>query len=122
MKVKNKGQQVGARLRKIEADNKQLLEQLGNINAWAVGAIREQRQRDELLDKVATIAVMLIKDCLGRNLTDEEHAALVEAIDGPAKKEGDNGDSATQPVEGSAAQPAGGDVSGERLESSGAQE
>lgn len=87
--MKNKGKQSGERFRKLEADNKLLKERLGNLEAWALGNLKDQRGRDDLLDKVATITVLLIKEALGRELSPEEVAGLTEALDGPSKGETD---------------------------------
>jgi hypothetical protein len=88
-------------------------EQLKALNAWGMSTIRERQADVELLDRLATIAVLLLKRALGREMSAEEIAAMTEALDGPSKGESDGATS--EGVAGSAAPVSGDDVSGEQL-------
>jgi hypothetical protein len=92
MKVrKNKGQQIGDRIKQAEQKLKLVVERTGNMESWALETIRANKQREELTQMLTTCVTLLIKDCIGRGLSDEETAALTEALDGPPKGETDGG-------------------------------
>jgi hypothetical protein len=106
---KNKGKQKG----EVQAGVKRLTEMVNNLNAWAMEQVRVHQEREVLLQMLTTCVTLVVKDVLGRGLSEEETAALTEALDGPPKKGESNGSEATERAEGTAAQPAGGDVPGE---------
>lgn len=105
---KNKGQQVGDRLKQAEHKLKLLLERAGNLEAWALETMRGNKERENLVQMMATCVTLLIKDCIGRGLSEEETAALTEALDGPKKGETDG--ETSQSAEGNTAPAAGTDV------------
>lgn len=76
MEKKNKGKTRRTR----DAQAAQLKEQIVNLNAWAMEQIRTTQQRGALLDMLTTCVVLLIKDCLGYELSQEELDALAQAI------------------------------------------
>jgi hypothetical protein len=89
MNKKNKGKIATDRLKQAEQKLKTLSERTGNMEAWAMETIRATKERENLIQMVTTCVTLLIKDCVGRGLSQEETAALVEALDGPPKGDGD---------------------------------
>jgi hypothetical protein len=93
---KNKGKPATERLRAIENKLKNQAEQLANLNAYAMQEVQNKPRMEVLIDTMATCVTLLIKDCIGRGLSEEETAALTEALDG---KKGETNE-ASQSTEG----------------------
>lgn len=105
MKRKNKGRPATEVARENKSKLAAIEGRIANIESWAMGQIRANNQQGEHLDKLTTVAVLLIKEALGMTLSEEEVAALKEAVG-----EG-SGSEAVQGVDGKAA-PVDGDGAG----------
>ena len=80
---KNKGRIATDRAKQLEQKLKMLGERTGNMESWCLETIRTGKERENLLQMLTTCVTLLIKDCIGRGLSNEETAALEEALDGP---------------------------------------
>jgi hypothetical protein len=92
-------QQRRAAQRAETKDNKatvaMLEEQVKNLNSWVLGQIRANEQQAEHLNMMTTVVVLITKQALGKTLTDEEVAALKEAVgDGVKAVQGTDGEAA----------------------------
>lgn len=76
----------------LQKDLAMTKERLNNLEAWALETMRGNKERENLVQMMATCVTLLIKDCIGRGLSEEETAALTEALDGPPKKGETDGD------------------------------
>ena len=60
-------------------------EQIDNLQAFAMQQLRNTKEQADYLNHVANITVSLIKEALGRDLSEADVKQLTEALDGPEK-------------------------------------
>ena len=107
MRKKNKGRPASDVAKENKSKLAQLELQVNNLNSHAMDQLRQDRQQGQLIEMMATCLTLVIKDVVGIGLTDEEMAALREAL---GKGESD-GVAAPQQPDGKAA-PNDGESSG----------